>query len=258
MSGVTILDYGVGNLRSLSRAFEEVGVPTTFASDPAGISRGDPLILPGVGAFPHCVERLHRLGLAEELTEAVGRGRPLLGICVGMQLLFDVGHEFGTYAGLGLLRGSVERIPITPAVDGRLPKLPHIGWAPLQVSQRGEAGLFGTTPPGTRQYFLHSYGAKADDQEIVAATTSYGGATVCAAVSHGSIHGVQFHPEKSGPAGLEVLAGFCRASGLLGARSGVRIPVGADASPQDPTPVSDPPAATLAAPTSPCRPPADR
>jgi imidazole glycerol-phosphate synthase subunit HisH len=238
MSGVTILDYGVGNLRSLSRAFEEIGVPTTFASDPAGISKGGPLVLPGVGAFRHCAERLESLGLADELIGVAGGGRPLLGICVGMQLLFDVGHEFGTYAGLGLLRGTVDRIPITQALDGRLPKLPHIGWAPLHVTKRGEAGLFGTTPPGTRQYFLHSYSATADDQAIVAATASYGGATVCAAVSHGRIHGVQFHPEKSGPAGLEVLAGFCRASNVLGARSGVRIAVEADACLRDSTRVS--------------------
>jgi imidazole glycerol-phosphate synthase subunit HisH len=237
MSGVTILDYGVGNLRSLSRAFEEVGVLTTFASDRAGVSRGGPLVLPGVGAFRHCAERLDGLGLANELIEAVGRGRPLLGVCVGMQLLFDVGHEFGTFAGLGLLRGSVDRIPVTPAPDGRMPKLPHIGWAPLQVTKRGEVGTLGTTPSGTRQYFLHSYNATPDDHESVAASTSYGGAIVCAAVSHENIHGVQFHPEKSGPAGLAVLAGFCLSSDVPAARSGLGT-LGSDVSVRDSTRVS--------------------
>jgi imidazole glycerol-phosphate synthase subunit HisH len=215
VSAVTIVDYGVGNLRSLSRAFEVVGTRVSFARDRAGMLRGGPLVLPGVGAFGHCVERVARAGLAQGIVDAVRGGRPLLGICVGMQILFDVGTEFGAHAGLGLLGGSVERIPVKESPDRRQPKLPHIGWAPLDVTERGRSSLFEAVRPGTRQYFLHSYHASPEDRSIIAATTVYGDATICAAVSQENVHGVQFHPEKSGPAGLALLARFLDASAAL-------------------------------------------
>jgi imidazole glycerol-phosphate synthase subunit HisH len=125
-----------------------------------------------------------------------------------MQMLFEMGTEFGTHTGLSLLGGSVDRIPVIASTDGRRPKLPHIGWAPLEMTGNGRNGLFTAMPPGTRQYFLHSYHALPEDRSTIAATTVYQGATICAAVSQDNIHGVQFHPEKSGPAGLTLLSRF--------------------------------------------------
>lgn len=213
MSGVTIIDYGAGNLFSVARGFEKVGASVDVATDPAGVRTGGALVLPGVGAFGSCASELERRGLQEAITRAVREGRPLLGICVGMQLLFDRSSEFGWHEGLGLLEGTVEPIGVCVGKDGRRPKLPHIGWAPLTPGPAGWGdGPLSRTAPATKVYFLHSFMAVPRLREVVSAETEYAGATVCAAVTWQHVSGVQFHPEKSGPAGLSILADYVEQS----------------------------------------------
>ncbi len=209
-STVTIVDYGLGNLYSVSRAVEVCGGVPRLSSDPEEIRRAGRLILPGVGAFADGMAGLRAQGLDQALREAVDAGRPLLGICLGMQMLAGVSEEYGEHAGLDLIPGRVVPIPSTGS-DGRPHKIPHIGWTPLQppAGRRNWAG----TPlegcePGTWVYLVHSFHMVPEDAADTLAECAYHGRVICAAVSRGAVTGFQFHPEKSGPAGLRMLRRF--------------------------------------------------
>lgn len=198
MSSFTaIVDYGVGNLMSISNALGYLGGRCEITGDPQVLERADAVILPGVGAFPDAAKRLRETGLHEVVIAQAAR-KPVLGICLGMQLLFDWGEENERCEGLGLVSGSVERIQ-TPR------KLPHIGWNQLEFPRKSP--LFHGLEPGAFVYFVHSYHACPADPADILATTEYG-ASVVAAVGRGNVYGCQFHPEKSGEVGLEILRNF--------------------------------------------------
>jgi glutamine amidotransferase len=201
---VLIVDYGLGNLRSVAGAVERLGHTALVSPDPADIARADRLILPGVGAFGDGMRRLAARGFVEPLTEAVRqRQTPILGICLGAQLMARESHEFGHHQGLGWLPATVR--PIEPA--GRL-RVPHVGWNELQ--QLRSDPLFAEIPPAALFYFVHSFHITADDPEIVAGTCEYGG-TLAAVFRSGNICGTQFHPEKSQRHGLRLLQNFLAA-----------------------------------------------
>lgn len=192
-----IVDYGVGNLKSVTNAMDYLGLPTCITSDPAELERADAIILPGVGAFPDAAEKLRGAGLDRVLTDQAMK-KPILGICLGMQLLFDRGEEVRPTAGLGLVHGRVGHI-----VTDR--KLPHIGWNSLQF--QNDSPLFRGLEDGVSVYFVHTFCGLADREADVIARTEYG-PSVVAAVSHGNVYGCQFHPEKSGEVGLQILKNF--------------------------------------------------
>lgn len=195
-----IIDYGVGNLFSLKSSFAAIGKKAVVSNNKNDILRADRIVLPGVGAFSDAREKLKSSGLDKILTETVKNGTPLLGICLGMQLLFDKSFEYGEYEGLGLIGGNVKPIP---KKDGL--KIPHIGWNALRFKR--EHPLFKYIKDGDFVYFVHSYYA-ADCDKSVIATTDYG-SVITAAVSDKNVLGCQFHPEKSGDAGLKILKAFC-------------------------------------------------
>lgn len=196
-----IIDYGVGNLFSLRSSFAFLGEPARVSSDPDEIYKADRVILPGVGAFADAAARLRAGGLDEAVKSVAKKGTPLLGICLGMQLLFDASEEYGYHAGLGLLPGCVRRIP----VPDESYKIPQIGWNSLHIVR--EHPLFANTNEGDFVYFVHSYHAE-DCGEALLATTDYG-TTVTAAAARDNVCGTQFHPEKSGEVGLSILRAFC-------------------------------------------------
>jgi len=198
---ITIVDYGVGNVASLQNMFDYLGVDAVTAGRPEQLASAEKLILPGVGAFDRAMSTLNERGLFEPLREAAGRGTPLLGVCLGMQLL-ATGSEEGEIAGLGLLDAVVERL--APDPEAGL-KVPNIGWA--EVDPRPGAPLFRDSATRERFYFVHSYHLVCRDPADVAATIDYGG-TVTVAVSRGNVHGVQFHPEKSHRFGMRLLKTF--------------------------------------------------
>ena len=200
---VAIVDYGVGNLFSLGSSFAAIGEEACVTSDPAELCRADRVVLPGVGAFGDAAEKLKKTGLDRVLISEAGRGKPLLGICLGMQLLFERSFEYGTHEGLGLIPGEVR--PISEMIPEGL-KIPHIGWNALNFVGRRHP-LLSRLGENEFVYFVHSYaGANCGDSLI--ATTEYG-APLTAAVAKKNVMGCQFHPEKSGNAGLEILRAFC-------------------------------------------------
>ena len=203
---IAIIDYGVGNLFSLKSSFAAIGQEALVTSDASVLRGADKLVLPGVGAFRDAAEKLRGSGLDTVVREEAGRGKPLLGICLGMQLLFERSFEFGEHEGLGLLRGSVR--PIASVIPAEL-KIPQIGWNALKfVKKEGKISpILGRVREGDYVYFVHSYAAM-DCGESVIATTSYG-AELTAAVGQGNVYGCQFHPEKSGRVGLAILRAFC-------------------------------------------------
>lgn len=204
----TIIDYGVGNLFSLCCSLEAIGETTLVSGDPADLAKADRLILPGVGAFADAAEKLRRSGLDQVLIGLAAQGKPLLGICLGMQLLFEDSHEFGQHKGLGLIGGTV--VPMEGVIPPQL-KIPHIGWNGLHFPQGEKHPLFRDTQPEDCVYFVHSfYGTQCQDSVI--ATTEYG-LELTAAVARGNVMGCQFHPEKSGPVGLTILRAFCEMEG---------------------------------------------
>ncbi|MGD8624786.1 MAG: imidazole glycerol phosphate synthase subunit HisH [Anaerolineae bacterium] len=200
---VVIVDYGVGNLRSVQKALERVGAGATIQSDPAALDPAQGVVLPGVGAFGDGMAQLRARGLVEPLLRQVGQGKPLLGICLGMQLLFEESEEMGRHPGLGLLPGRVVRFPENDL------KVPHVGWNRLRFA--GHPLLAGI-PPGAYAYFVHSYYARPQAPGDVLATTDYGLA-FASVVGRGRVWGAQFHPEKSQEVGLRLLANFCRLVG---------------------------------------------
>ena len=200
---IAIIDYGVGNLFSLASSFGFIGEEAIVTSKEEEIAKADRLILPGVGAFEDAAKKLRASGLDRILLREVARGKPLLGICLGMQLLFEKSYEYGDHKGLGLIKGSVK--PIRDVISTDL-KVPHIGWNSLAFSKK-KSPLFRYLKDGDFVYFVHSFYA-ADCEESVIATTEYG-ATLTAAVANGNVFGTQFHPEKSGDVGLSILRAFC-------------------------------------------------
>lgn len=210
---VLLVDYGVGNLLSVSRALEASGGAVELTGDPARLLAAERVVLPGVGAFGHCMDELRRRGLVEPVRTYARSGRRLLGICVGMQILFEIGEEFGRQQGLGLLPGTVSAIPRTGDA-GQRRKIPHIGWSGLRPAQGGNRWsqrLLADTRPGDAAYFVHSFAAHPMRPEDLWAVADHDGYQVAAAVGHGAIAACQFHPEKSGPVGLAMLRRFLSA-----------------------------------------------
>ncbi len=207
---VHVVDYGAGNLFSVARALERVGGFAKMVTSPEEILSADRLILPGVGAFEPCMRHLRDAGLAEPIIEFAKSGRPFLGICVGMQMLFDYSMEFGQHQGLGLIAGLVSEIPTNDSADSR--KVPHIGWAALQLPQSRNSWartvLAGLQPGHSSAYFVHSYSCVPDDPTHWLAEVDYAGFNICAAVQKENIFGFQCHPEKSSAAGLKILHNF--------------------------------------------------
>lgn len=199
---IAIIDYGVGNLFSLKSSFEAIGVDTVVTGDKEIIRKAEKIILPGVGAFCDAVRKLKETGLFDVVIEEANNNKPILGICLGMQMLFDKSYEYGEYEGLGLIKGEIK--PISEVIPSKL-KIPHIGWNALDF--KGEKHpLFRYINEGDFVYFVHSYyGADCDS---VIATSEYG-AELTAAVAKGNVMGCQFHPEKSGTVGLKILKAFC-------------------------------------------------
>ena len=196
---IAIINYGVGNLRSVEKAFEAVGAQARVTGDAGAIREADKIVLPGVGAFGECARRLRESGLDKLVLEAAERGKPVLGLCVGLQLMFDEGHEFGVHEGLGLMRGRVIRFPESGL------RVPQIGWN--QIEDVKPHPLLSGLADGTYFYFVHSYRVESDNPEDVLALTEYGirYPSICA---RGAVCGVQFHPEKSQAAGLRLLKNF--------------------------------------------------
>ena len=200
---IAIVDYGVGNLFSLRSSFESIGAQIVVTSDPDVLRAADRIVLPGVGAFGDAAKKLRDSGLADVVVAEARAGKPLLGICLGMQLLFDKSLEYGEHEGLGLIPGEVR--PIAEVIPTDL-KIPHIGWNALHFNGK-ESPLFRYIKEGDFVYFVHSfYGAKCDASVI--ATAEYG-AELTAAVARDNVYGCQFHPEKSGDVGMRILRAFC-------------------------------------------------
>ncbi len=200
---IAIIDYGVGNLFSLTCSFKSIGADICVTSDPDVIAKAERIILPGVGAFEDAARKLRDSGLDKVIKDECAKGKPLLGICLGMQMLFERSYEYGEHEGLGLIKGSIR--PISEVIGDGL-KIPHIGWNALHfVGEKDE--LFKYINENDCVYFVHSYyGAHCDDSLI--ATAEYG-AELTAAVRHKNVCGVQFHPEKSERVGLAILKAFC-------------------------------------------------
>ena len=196
---IAIIDYGRGNLHSVAKAFAKVGAEAVVTSDAAVIADADKVVLPGVGAFGDCMENLTRSGLVDVIHHVINKGTPFLGICLGLQLLFDGSEEDPGVRGLGIIPGMVKKIE-APGL-----KIPHMGWNSLAWG--AASPLFGGLSANPYVYFVHSYHAVPQDQGVITATTCYG-ETVEAAVGRDNVHAVQFHPEKSSAVGMQVLANF--------------------------------------------------
>jgi imidazole glycerol-phosphate synthase subunit HisH len=206
---IAILDYGMGNLRSAEKALEHVGAAAKITHDPDEVRAADGVILPGVGAMPRAMERIRGLGLAELIAERREAGVPILGICLGLQLLFESTTELGGSGGLGMLSGPVEELE----AEGL--KVPHIGWSPVEWER--ESRLAEGIPSGTPFYFVHSLAPRPSGEDLLG-SAEYGGRFACAA-ERDNVYGVQFHPEKSSSAGLRLLsnfAGICVSSPVAG------------------------------------------
>lgn len=195
---IAIIDYGVGNLRSVEKAFTSQGIDAVVTSDGTVLRSADKLVLPGVGAFKACMDGLRAHGFDELVLEAAGAGKPIIGLCVGLQMMFDEGHEFGIHKGLGLMPGRVVRFP-------EKLRVPHIGWN--QVEFKRDHAVFGGLPSQSFFYFVHSFYVESSDLACVLGETDYGlrYASIC---GRDNIVGVQFHPEKSQTVGLKLLRNF--------------------------------------------------
>lgn len=197
---IAIIDYQMGNLRSVQKGFERVGHAAEIVNDPEKLAQADKLVLPGVGAFGDAIAEIRRRQLVEPIREAIHAGKPFLGICLGLQLLFDVGHEGARHKGLGILRGEVRRFELPKGY-----KVPHMGWNGCQI--RRPAPILDGIPEGAHVYFVHSYYVVPADPSIVAIETDYGG-PFCAMIWRDNLFATQFHPEKSQDQGLRMLKNF--------------------------------------------------
>lgn len=204
---VVVIDYDVGNLLSVRAALEHCGAECIFTSDPDAIVAADRVLLPGVGAFGACVDAIRAKALEEPIRHFVANGRPIFGICVGMQMLMDESEEFGRHEGLGLIRGRVAAIP-SAGIDGVVHDLPHIGWSELLPCQEWRGTVLGPVAPGASVYFVHSYAASPEDDRHRIADYDYDGHRIAAVIGRDNIVGAQFHPEKSGKTGLAILNHF--------------------------------------------------
>ena len=200
---IVIIDYGVGNLYSLTQSFKAIGAEVIVSGEEAVIRNADKIVLPGVGAFEDAVNKLRATGLDKVIIDEAQKGKPLLGICLGMQLLFDKSYEYGEHKGLSLIKGEIE--PISKVIPKEY-KIPHIGWNALYFGGKKHP-LFKYLNEGDHAYFVHSYYG-ANCAESVIATAEYG-PELTAAVASGNVCGCQFHPEKSGEVGLKILRAFC-------------------------------------------------
>ncbi len=197
---IAIIDYGMGNLRSVQKAFEKVGHAAVVTSDPAVVAKAAKVVLPGVGAFEDAVHELKVRNLVRPVLAAIESGKPFLGICLGLQLLFDVGYENGRHEGLGVLRGEVVRFDLPEGYS-----VPHMGWNQLEIAHC--APVLKDIDPGTYVYFVHSYYVVPQDAGVIATTTDYGG-PFCSMVWRDNVFASQFHPEKSQSQGLKILRNF--------------------------------------------------
>jgi len=204
---ITIIDYGMGNLRSVQKGFERLGYAAQVTADPRVVAQAERLVLPGVGAFRDCIRNLRDGGFVEPILRHVESGRPFLGICLGLQLLFTESEEFGTHQGLGIIPGRVVRFPEGMSVGNERLKVPHMGWN--QIAIRRPAPLFAGIADGSAVYFVHSYHVVPDDPAVVATETEYG-RTFCSAIWKDNVVATQFHPEKSQAVGLKMLENFGR------------------------------------------------
>lgn len=203
---ITIIDYGMGNLKSVQKAFAVLGFETNIIQSPDALMKADKVVLPGVGAFRDAINTLHETGLSEAIHEVVKRGTPLLGICLGMQLMFDKSYEYGEYEGLGLLPGKIVRFKEENMLqaNGERLKVPHMGWNNLEIVKR--APLFERIENENSVYFVHSYYLETT-ADIVSGYTNYGG-KIAVAAQKDNVFATQFHPEKSGTVGLQILKNF--------------------------------------------------
>lgn len=197
---IVIVDYQMGNLRSVQKALESVGHDAEVSSDPEVIAAADKIILPGVGAFRDAIRELESRGLPDVLRKSIDEDKPFLGICLGLQLLFEVGKEHGEHRGLGVLSGSVERFP-----ESEL-KVPHMGWNQVNIEQP-DCPLFQSVPQEAYFYFVHSYYVRCNDAAVTWLSCDYG-IKFCAAIRRGNLFATQFHPEKSQEHGLQILRNF--------------------------------------------------
>ncbi len=201
---ITIVDSGIANIGSIINALRRFGVTASVADTPASVVSSKALILPGVGAFADGMQSLHRRSLVEPIRAAASAGVPILGICLGMQLLAETSEEFGLHEGLGLIPGQVKRLKPAHANE----RVPNIGWCDVSTAVRSR--LFGDIPSGGPFYFMHSYALHCTNADHVAGTIAFGASAVCAAVERDNVFGVQFHPEKSQDLGLRCLDNFMR------------------------------------------------
>ena len=197
---IVVVDYGMGNLRSVSKALEKVGLDVKVSSDPKDVRDAEAIVVPGVGAFGDAIHNLQRFGLLEEIIKSIEKGKPYLGICLGLQILFEYGYEFGEHEGLGVLKGKVIRFPEKEGY-----KVPHMGWN--QVWLKKTEGLFSDIKEGEFFYFVHSFYVVPEESEVIASITDYS-VDFCSAIQKDNVWAVQFHPEKSQKAGLKLLENF--------------------------------------------------
>lgn len=207
MPTVTVIDYGIGNLLSVQRAFEHCGADVLLTASPKMIEQAELLVLPGVGAFADGMDGLKERGLIEPIRNYAKANRPFLGICLGMQMMLEIGEEFGRHEGLGLIPGKVALIP-NSGCDGRPHKIPHIGWNALMPASDWNDTILKGIEPGEAVYFVHSYTAVPLDSKYRLADCDYNGRVISAAIRFGNLYGCQFHPEKSGQIGLKIIDNF--------------------------------------------------
>lgn len=199
---IKIVDYGMGNLRSVQKAFEKLGAEAVICAKPTELTSAEKLVLPGVGAFRDAIHELRRTGLDKPVCDHIAAGRPFLGICLGLQLLFDVSYEDGQWEGLGVIPGKVVRFQDQPDL-----KIPHMGWNTLQIA--GTHRLLEGISSGSSVYFVHSYYVVPDDESLIAARSEHG-TLFAAAVARENLFATQFHPEKSQAVGLKLLSNFAK------------------------------------------------
>jgi len=205
MTQIAVVDYGIGNIQSMCRALEKSGADIVLTGDFNTILKSDGVVLPGVGAFSHGMEKLRSLGLVDVLKEFAKLEKPMLGVCLGMQLFFDKSSEFGETSGLGIVPGSVDKIELK---DEKHEKLPHVSWNELSGNHSWDGTILDGIEQCSDMYFVHSYCASPLHNEDILSSTTYSGNQFCSTIKHKNIYGCQYHPEKSGELGLKIIRNF--------------------------------------------------